>query len=76
MVDFKASHRFAKITARKARLVVDQVRGMPVSSALDVLNFSNKKGAVQPATIAGVREQLQGRDAAFSGKELRARFSK
>ena len=38
--------------------------------------WGNKKGAVQPATIAGVRKQLQGRDAAFSGTELRARFSK
>ena len=34
------------ISAQKVRLVADQVRGKPVADALDVLNFSTKKGAV------------------------------
>ncbi|NOY61839.1 MAG: 50S ribosomal protein L22 [Gammaproteobacteria bacterium] len=34
-----------RISAQKARLVADQVRGMPVDRALDTLSFSNKKGA-------------------------------
>jgi large subunit ribosomal protein L22 len=34
------------IAPQKARLVVDQVRGKPVSDALDILNFSSRKGAV------------------------------
>ena len=34
------------ISPQKARLVVDQVRGKPVSDALDILNFSTQKGAV------------------------------
>ena len=34
------------ISAQKARLVVDQVRGKPVSDALDILSFSPHKGAV------------------------------
>jgi len=34
------------IAAQKARLVADQVRGKPVAEALDILNFSTKKGAV------------------------------
>ena len=38
--------------------------------------WGNKKGAVKPATVRAVREQLAGRDAAFSGPELRARFPK
>jgi large subunit ribosomal protein L22 len=33
------------ISPQKARLVVDQVRGRPVSDALDILNFSTQKGA-------------------------------
>ena len=33
------------ISAHKARLVADQVRGKPVAEALDILNFSTKKGA-------------------------------
>lgn len=35
----------AKLSAQKARLVADQVRGKPVGEALDVLSFSTKKGA-------------------------------
>ena len=35
-----------RISPQKARLVVDQVRGKPVSDALDILNFSTQKGAV------------------------------
>lgn len=34
------------IAPQKARLVADQVRGKPVSDALDILNYSTKKGAV------------------------------
>jgi len=33
------------ISPQKARLVADQVRGMPVSKAVDLLEFSPKKGA-------------------------------
>ncbi len=35
-----------RISPQKARLVVDQVRGKPVSDALDILSFSTQKGAV------------------------------
>lgn len=35
----------AKISAQKARLVADQVRGKPVEQALDILAFSEKKAA-------------------------------
>ena len=34
-----------RISPQKARLVADQVRGKPVAQALDILNFSTKKGA-------------------------------
>ena len=33
----------ARISAQKARLVADQVRGKPVEEALNLLEFSNKK---------------------------------
>lgn len=39
----KLSH--ARISAQKGRLVADQIRGLPVEQALNVLNFSNKKAA-------------------------------
>ena len=35
----------ARLSAQKARLVVDQIRGKGVEDALDILAFSNKKGA-------------------------------
>ena len=35
----------ARMSAQKARLVVDQIRGKPVGEALNILNFSTKKGA-------------------------------
>jgi large subunit ribosomal protein L22 len=35
----------AQISAQKARLVADQVRGMQVEEALNLLEFSNKKAA-------------------------------
>ena len=35
----------ARISAQKARLVADQVRGMPVEKALSLLEYSPKKAA-------------------------------
>ncbi|MGB7754497.1 MAG: 50S ribosomal protein L22 [Salinisphaera sp.] len=40
-----AKLRFARISPQKARLVADEVRGMPVERALEVLEFSTKKAA-------------------------------
>lgn len=44
-MEVAARLRGARISAQKARLVADQVRGKPVEQALDLLSFSNKKGA-------------------------------
>ncbi len=35
----------ARLSAQKARLVADQVRGLPVDKALNILSFSPKKAA-------------------------------
>lgn len=35
----------ARLSAQKARLVADQIRGKRVGEALEVLSFSTKKGA-------------------------------
>ncbi|NJN52897.1 MAG: 50S ribosomal protein L22 [Gammaproteobacteria bacterium] len=41
----RAVAKRVRISAQKARLVADQVRGKPVAEALNILSFSNKKGA-------------------------------
>ena len=45
METIRASHRYARMSARKARLVVDLVRGQPVNRALDILAFTPKRAA-------------------------------
>jgi len=41
----KSIHRFAKISAFKAREVTRAIQGMPASDALDLLRFTPKKAA-------------------------------
>ena len=41
-----AKTRYARISPQKARLVADQIRGLPVEKALNLLKFSNKKAAL------------------------------
>ena len=37
--------KYARIAPQKLRLVADQVRGLPVDRALNILAYSNKKAA-------------------------------
>ncbi|MRI32972.1 50S ribosomal protein L22 [Endozoicomonas sp. OPT23] len=45
MKEVAAIHKGARISAQKARLVADQIRGKAVGDALELLAFSPKKGA-------------------------------
>ncbi len=45
MTEVAATLRGARMSAQKARLVADQIRGKKVEEALDILAFSTKKGA-------------------------------
>lgn len=45
-MEISAKLKNAPLSAQKARLVADQIRGMPVEKALDTLRFSTKKAAV------------------------------
>jgi len=44
-MEVSAKLNSARISAQKARLVVDQIRGKSAEEALDILEFSSKKGA-------------------------------
>ena len=44
-MEVAAKLKAARISAQKARLVADQVRGKPVGEALSLLEFSTKKAA-------------------------------
>jgi len=44
-MEVAARLRGARLSAQKARLVADQIRGKRVEEALDLLEFSPKKGA-------------------------------
>ena len=44
-MEVAAKLKFARISPQKARLVADQVRGMPVEKALQLLTFSPKKAS-------------------------------
>lgn len=46
-----AKQRHARISAQKVRLVADQVRGMEVEKALELLTFSNKKAATMVKAV-------------------------
>ena len=44
-MEVAAQHKYARMSAQKCRLVADQIRGLPVDRAMDVLSFSTKKAA-------------------------------
>ena len=44
-MNYNASHRFARISPRKARLVADMVRGQNIEEAITTLDFSKRRGA-------------------------------
>ena len=44
-MDVTARLRYARLSPQKGRLVADQIRGMPVEDAVDLLRFSPRKAA-------------------------------
>ena len=61
---FVAKHRFARIAPRKARLILDLVRGRDVDDAISLLRFSKKRASgmvekVIRSAVANASEQDQ-----------------
>ena len=42
---WRAEHKFARISPRKARLVIDLIRNQHVNDAQDILRFTHKKAS-------------------------------
>jgi large subunit ribosomal protein L22 len=40
-----SKHKYLRISPQKCRLVADQIRGLAVEQALNILTFSNKRAA-------------------------------
>ena len=59
---YRATHRYARISPRKARLVISLIRGCRVSEAEDILRFADKRASgmvlkVLRSAIANANEQ-------------------
>jgi len=59
---YEAKHRFARIAPRKARLIMDLIRGRDVDDALSLLRFSKQRASgmvekVIRSAIANANEQ-------------------
>lgn len=59
---WRASHRYARVSPRKARLVIDLIRGLHVNKAQDTLRFTRKRvcgsiAKVLASAIANANEQ-------------------
>src|SRR5207237_6665759 len=59
---FEAKHRFARIAPRKARLIMDLIRGRDVDDALSILRFSKQRASgmvekVIRSAVANANEQ-------------------
>ena len=44
-MEVAATLKYTRLSAQKARLVLNQIRGLPVDKAVHLLTFSNKKAA-------------------------------
>src|SRR4029077_5722484 len=53
---YRASHRYARISPRKARLLMDLVRGRDVDDAINILRFSKQRasGMIEKVTRSAV----------------------
>ena len=59
---YQASHRYARISPRKARLLMDLVRGRDVDDAISILKFSKQRASgmiekVIRSAVANANEQ-------------------
>lgn len=72
---FRASHRYARVSARKVRPLADMVRGKFADEALDVLRYQPQRGArmlekVIKSALANVQDPDQNEGRTVSPEHL------
>ncbi len=66
-MEVRACARYVRISPRKARLVIDLIRGKRASEALNILKFTNKKAA---RIVAGVLRSAIGNASQETGIDI------
>jgi large subunit ribosomal protein L22 len=73
-MEFNAKHRFARIAPRKARLLMDLVRGRDVDDALTLLRFSKQRASgmvekvIRSAVANAAESEVPSRNTLFVAK--------
>lgn len=67
---FKAVHRFARISPRKARLVMDLIRGKRVEDALVTLRFCHRRASPMISKVVRSAVANATQEAGLSSEEL------
>ena len=79
-MEARAIQRTVRQSARKMRLVIDQIRGRAVPEAYAILRFSKKLAAQQihkvlRSAVANAEQQAQRQNAAFDADQLRVAYA-
>src|SRR6266700_3440508 len=79
-MEARAIQRTVRQSARKMRLVIDQIRGRAVPEAYAILRFSKKLAAKQihkvlKSAVANAEQQAQRANAAFDADQLRVAYA-
>lgn len=67
-VEFRASHRYARMSARKARPVLNLIRGQDVNRAIEILEFQNRRAAFAARKV--LRSALANAEVVIQDKRL------
>jgi len=73
-MEFSAKHRFARIAPRKARLLMDLVRGRNVDDALTLFRFSKQRASgmvekvIRSAVANAAESEVPSRNTLFAAK--------
>ena len=75
-MEFRASHKYAPISARKARLVADMVRGMAVNDAIEALRTTHRRAGVMIDKVIRSAVANAGQDKALGAADLFIKVSR